>query len=83
MAPSPKLGKTAFEEDSSAARRARRGVYSVLLALVPRAFAAAWVDPAAWVVPAAWEEAAAWEEVPLVCEATVPLARKACSARSR
>lgn len=77
MAPSPKLGKTAFEEDSSAARRARRGVYSVLLALVPRAFAAAWVDPAAW------EEAAAWEEVPLVCEATVPLARKACSARSR
>ena len=77
MAPSPKLGKTAFEEDSSAARRARRGVYSVLLALVPRVFAAAWVDPAAW------EEAAAWEEVPLVCEATVPLARKACSARSR
>lgn len=77
MAPSPKLGKTAFEEDSSAARRARRGVYSVLLALVPRAFAAAWVDPAAW------EEAAAWEEVPLVCEAALPLARKACSARSR
>ena len=65
VAPSPKLGKTAFEEDSSAARRARRGVYSVVL------------------VFASLELAAAWEEPPLEYEAAVPLARKACSARSR